>query len=118
MISPKVNGSSLAFLRKKNLMIYNDDTKLEHLQESITYLDKLELEDLLIKIRALSAGFQTVFNLYAIEGYTHKEIGEMLNISAGTSKSQYSRAKAELRKMIEKECRADEKIKNMNHVGS
>ena len=111
-------NTALAFLRKKKLIVYEDDAKFENHQVSITYLDELELEDLLLKIRALSTGFQTVFNLYAIEGYTHKEIGEMLGISEGTSKSQYSRAKAELRKMIEEEYRADEKLKNMNHVGS
>lgn len=111
-------NTALAFLRKKNLILYNNEARFEHQQESITYLDELELEDLFIKIRALSPGFQTVFNLYAIEGYTHKEVGEMLGISEGTSKSQYSRAKAELRKMIKEERRADEKIKNINHVGS
>jgi len=111
-------NTALAFLRKKRLIVYEDDTKFENHQESLAYLEELELEDLLIKIRSLSPGFQTVFNLYAVEGYTHKEIGEMLGISEGTSKSQYSRAKAELRKMIEEERRADEEIKNMNHVGS
>jgi RNA polymerase sigma-70 factor (ECF subfamily) len=111
-------NTALAFLRKKKLVFYEDDTQFKHHQESITYLDELELEDLLSKIRALATGFQTVFNLYAIEGYTHKEIGEMLKISEGTSKSQYSRAKAELRKIIEEELKSEEKIKNLRHVGS
>ncbi len=57
-------------------------------------------KDLLRIIQTLPAGFRTVFNLYAIEGYSHKEIGEMLDISEGTSKSQYSRAKAYLQKII------------------
>jgi RNA polymerase sigma factor (sigma-70 family) len=57
-------------------------------------------KDLLKLIQTLPTGFKTVFNLYAIEGYSHKEIGEMLNISEGTSKSQYSRAKAYLQKLI------------------
>lgn len=56
--------------------------------------------DLLKIIQTLPTGFKTVFNLYAIEGYSHKEIGEMLNISEGTSKSQYSRAKVHLQKLI------------------
>jgi RNA polymerase sigma-70 factor (ECF subfamily) len=56
--------------------------------------------DLLKIIQTLPPGFRTVFNLYAIEGYSHKEIGDMLNISEGTSKSQYSRAKAHLQKII------------------
>jgi RNA polymerase sigma-70 factor (ECF subfamily) len=56
--------------------------------------------DLLKIIQTLPTGFRTVFNLYAIEGYSHKEIGDLLNISEGTSKSQYSRAKAHLQKII------------------
>jgi RNA polymerase sigma-70 factor (ECF subfamily) len=111
-------NTALAFLRKKKLILYGEDTVIEHQQESTTYFGELELEDLLTKIRALPAGFQTVFNLYAVEGYSHKEIGEMLSISEGTSKSQYSRAKAELRKMIEQELKAEEKIKIIRHVGS
>ena len=43
-----------------------------------------------------------VFNLYAVEGYKHKEIAEMLGIDTNTSKSQYSRAKAVLRDKLEK----------------
>jgi RNA polymerase sigma factor (sigma-70 family) len=50
-------------------------------------------EDLLKVIRLLPRGYQLVFNLFAIEGYSHKEIGEMLGIDIGTSKSQLSRAR-------------------------
>lgn len=58
----------------------------------------------LIKItRTLSPGFRTVFKLYAIEGYSHKEIGLHLGITEGTSKSQLSRAKVLLRNLIESE---------------
>ena len=53
-------------------------------------------------IQQLPDGYRTVFNLYAIEGFSHKEIGEKLKISVGTSKSQLSKAKAMLRMMIEK----------------
>jgi RNA polymerase sigma-70 factor (ECF subfamily) len=52
-------------------------------------------------INALPTGFKAVFNLYAIEGFTHKEIAKLLSISEGTSKSQYARAKAVLIKKIE-----------------
>ena len=51
-------------------------------------------------IQTLSDGYRTVFNLYVIEGYSHKEIGEMMNISEGTSKSQLARARYLLQKMI------------------
>ncbi len=63
---------------------------------------KLEAKELSELIRQLPTGFQTIFNLYAIEGYTHVEIGEMLGISDGTSKSQYARARYLLIEWIEK----------------
>lgn len=56
--------------------------------------------DLLKIIQQLPKGSRTVFNLFAIEGYSHGEIAAMLNISEGTSKSQYSRARAYLQKVI------------------
>jgi RNA polymerase sigma-70 factor (ECF subfamily) len=51
-------------------------------------------DELLNSINKLPPGFKVIFNLYAIEGYKHREIAEMLDISVGTSKSQYSRARA------------------------
>ena len=60
-------------------------------------------EEIMRKIQKLPPGFRTVFNLYAIEGYNHPEIAKELGISVGTSKSQYSRARAILRTMIEQE---------------
>jgi RNA polymerase sigma factor (sigma-70 family) len=65
----------------------------------IIQLDAKELSEL---IRQLPTGFQTIFNLYAIEGYTHPEIGALLGISDGTSKSQYARARYLLIEWIEK----------------
>jgi len=62
-------------------------------------LQAKELADL---IRQLPPGYQTIFNLHAVEGYSHVEIGEMLGISDGTSRSQYSRAKTLLISWIEK----------------
>ena len=51
-------------------------------------------------IRQLPMGYRTVLNLYAIEGYSHKEIGEMLEVGESTSRSQYTRAKSMLEKML------------------
>ncbi|MEP7143781.1 MAG: sigma-70 family RNA polymerase sigma factor [Ferruginibacter sp.] len=65
----------------------------------VIQLDAKQLSEL---IRQLPTGFQTIFNLYAIEGYTHVEIGAMLGISDGTSKSQYARARYLLIEWIEK----------------
>jgi len=63
-------------------------------------LETLKHEDILKMIQKLSDGYRTVFNLYIIEGYSHKEIGDMLGISEGTSKSQLARARYLLQKMI------------------
>jgi RNA polymerase sigma-70 factor (ECF subfamily) len=50
----------------------------------------------------MPTGYRMVFNLYAVEGYKHKEIAEILGIDTNTSKSQYSRAKAVIRDKLEK----------------
>jgi RNA polymerase sigma-70 factor (ECF subfamily) len=62
--------------------------------------DKLAVKDLVKLIQTLSPGYRTVFNLYVVEGYTHREIAEMMGISEGTSKSQLARAKAILQNLI------------------
>jgi len=59
-------------------------------------------EELYKVLNELPAGYRLVFNLYAVEGYKHKEIAEMLGIDTNTSKSQYSRAKAVIRVKLEK----------------
>ena len=94
----KISSSSLSLVDEK-------------IDDSFTAIQNLELEDLLLKIQQLPLGFRTVFNLYAIEGYNHKEIGVLLKISNGTSKSQYSRAKKMLKKLIE-----EEKIIELNNL--
>lgn len=70
-----------------------------------------EIADL---IRQLPPGYQAIFNLHAVEGYSHVEIGKMLGISDGTSRSQYARARALLVSWIEK---FSSEIKLENYVG-
>ena len=65
--------------------------------------DELSAKDLLKMVHSLPSGYRSVFNLFAIEGYSHKEISKMLTISEGTSKSQYSRARTYLQKMLGEE---------------
>jgi RNA polymerase sigma-70 factor (ECF subfamily) len=60
----------------------------------------LQAVDLLYIIRELPPKYRMVFNLYAIEGYSHREIGDMLNISEGTSKSNLSRARIILQRRV------------------
>ncbi len=74
--------------------VYDYSTKEE------SAFNKLAKQDLLNTIQKLPTGYRTVFNMYAIEGYTHKEISNILNISEGTSKSQLARARAMLKKML------------------
>ena len=63
-------------------------------------LETLKQEDIMKMIQKLSDGYRTVFNLYVIEGFSHKEIGGMMGISEGTSKSQLARARYLLQRMI------------------
>ncbi|WP_025764086.1 RNA polymerase sigma factor [Dyadobacter tibetensis] len=70
-------------------------------------LGNFQHEQLLEMVRELPTGCQTIFNLYAIEGYQHNEIAEKLGISEGTSKSQYARARGLLQQKLNKENRLD-----------
>ncbi len=62
--------------------------------------DQLEVEDLQKLIDRLPSGYKTVFNLYAIEGFSHKEIAAQLGVSENTSKSQLSRARGHLKNLL------------------
>lgn len=65
-----------------------------------TVLDNLGEKDILKLVRQLSPGYRTVFNMYVVEGFTHREIGDILGISEGTSKSQLARARMILQDMV------------------
>ncbi len=66
----------------------------------LSVLDTLAEKDIIQLVQQLSPGYRTVFNMYVIEGYTHKQIAELLGISEGTSKSQLSRAKLILQDLV------------------
>lgn len=84
-----------------NKAIKSDLSSAENLQSNEEIISMISGEELMRIIQSLPDGFRTVFNLYAVEGYSHAEIADLLNISEGTSKSQYSRAKAILREKCE-----------------
>lgn len=65
--------------------------------------DEMAAEDLMKILQTIPTGYRAVFNMFAIEGYSHKEIGEMLGITESTSKSQYSRARDFLKNILEKQ---------------
>src|SRR5688572_23333803 len=96
-----VVNEALTYLRRNRSMYI--ETELEAADREPDYQqisDHLEAEDLLNMIQELPAGYRIVFNLYAIDGYSHKEIAEQLNISENTSKSQLSRARVFLQKIL------------------
>lgn len=72
------------------------------IKEQNNIIERMSADELLILINELPPGYRMVFNLNIIEGYTHKEIGKMLEISENTSKSQLSRARSSLQKKISK----------------
>ena len=108
-------NESLGFLRKnKNMYVETDIEAAEH-EPNYEQLDSvLEAEDLMKLIEGLPTGYRVVFNLYAIDGYSHQEIGEQLGISENTSKSQLSRARVLLQKRL-LELDIDQKKEMIDH---
>lgn len=80
-----------------------DITAAQYAESPALAMDQLQAEDLLALIQELTPGYRTVFNLYAIEGYSHKEIAERLGISEGTSKSNLAKARKKLQAALEKQ---------------
>lgn len=96
-----VVNEALTWLRKnRSMYVETDLEKADYEPDYKSASDHLEAEDLLRMIQQLPTGYQIVFNLYAIDGYSHKEIAEQLNISENTSKSQLSRARVYLQKLL------------------
>jgi RNA polymerase sigma-70 factor (ECF subfamily) len=87
-------NESLCMIRKKRMMhVEIEEAEIAGTFASETVLEALATEDLMRLVESLPVGYRTIFNLYAIEGYTHQEIAGLLGISEGTSKSQLSRAR-------------------------
>jgi RNA polymerase sigma factor (sigma-70 family) len=95
-----VVNDALSYLRKNKNMYLETDIAAADFEPDEKLEDQLEAEDLLKMIESLPTGYRIVFNLYAIEGYSHKEIGEQLGISENTSKSQLSCARVALQKCL------------------
>lgn len=89
------------YRQKKYFVLSEDENKepyLESTEEDI--ISRIAAEDLIRLIQQLSPAYRMVFNLFAIEGYSHKEISDMLGISEGTSKSNLSRARSILQQQV------------------
>lgn len=106
-------NESLLYIRKNKGMYIEVDIEYADTEPNYELAsENLEADDLLNLINGLPIGYRTVFNMFAIEGYSHKEIAESLAISENTSKSQLSRARKMLQKqIIEKEAMWEEKLR-------
>ncbi len=87
--------------RKHYFQVGVDDVSSRFITRSVA-LEELSHKELITMIQCLSTAYRTVFNLYAVDGYTHEEISVILGISVGTSKSNLSKAREKLRSMLEK----------------
>lgn len=94
-----VNNCLLHLKRNVNFNLYLEDNPFK-IQPESTEETPLEEEDLLKLLEQIPEGCKTVFNLFVIEGYGHKEIAVMLSISEGTSKSQLNAAKTKLKNLV------------------
>ncbi len=95
-----VNTAIEHFRRKKYLLPVTEKEENTIEGKYTSVLDELGAKDIMALVQELSPGYRTVFNMYVVEGYTHKEIADQLGISEGTSKSQLSRAKVILQDMV------------------
>lgn len=95
--------TALMALRKKDALKMSDELDSVRGMKTDTYsqIQNLGYKELMKLIMSLPTGFRTVFNLYAVEGYSHKEIADMLGITETTSRTQLSRARIWLQKKIE-----------------
>ncbi|PHR46586.1 MAG: RNA polymerase subunit sigma-70 [Fluviicola sp.] len=100
-------NASIDAIRKRNRQPFStdeeymfNDASVEQEDDSDEMLTKLKAEYAMEAIQSLSPAYQTVFNLYVIENYSHKEIAEILGVSEGTSKSNLAKAKQNLRSIL------------------
>ena len=95
-------NTSIDFYRKNIRRRTEDLDKAQHQTSSdIDPISNCSAKEILLSVQKLSPAYRAVFNLYAIEGYSHKEIAEKLKISPGTSKSQLNRARKLLQKKLQ-----------------
>jgi RNA polymerase sigma-70 factor (ECF subfamily) len=94
--------TALMSLRKKDALKMSDELDVARgmKSENVTQMQNIGYKELMKLVMTLPPGFRTVFNMYAIEGFTHKEIGDMLGISETTSRTQLSRARTWLQNKI------------------
>lgn len=105
-----VVNNAIDFVRAKKEFVlnYDDESQFDNIPDDsyfnsdIEDLKKVNAEIILNFVQKLSPAYRTVFNMYVIENYTHKEIADYLKISVGSSKSNLAKAKMKLREMFDK----------------
>jgi RNA polymerase sigma-70 factor (ECF subfamily) len=96
-------NTAIEHLRRKAYLKPIADKEMNTIPyKETTVLDTLGEKQIMKLISQLPPGYRTVFNMYAVEGYTHKEVGDILGISEGTSKSQLARARMILQELVAK----------------
>jgi RNA polymerase sigma factor (sigma-70 family) len=95
-------NTSLEMLRRKDVLRFSVelDSSFQVKQDDENVPDQIDPAKLTYHMQQMPAGFRSVFNLFAVDEYSHKEISAMLGISEGTSKSQYARARVWLQKRL------------------
>ncbi len=93
-------NEALMFLRKRNLFDYAVEINEADRPTPTTTVEELAAQDILELLDGLPTGYRTIFNLYVLEGYKHREIAELLGISINTSKSQLILAKKRLQELL------------------
>ena len=91
-------NTALSYLRKRNPLneadSVDDHFRLE--DSSASAIDEISTQELLDCMNELPSGYRTIINLYAIDGYSHREVADIMNITESTSRTQYLRAKSRL----------------------
>ena len=104
---------SIDHYRANLKMVYAEDLEnAGHLDDGTITDSNLNYQDLLTMVQQLPQAYRTVFNLFAIDGYSHEEIADMLNINVGTSKSNLFKARQKLKQMV---LTANSPADNMNY---
>ena len=97
-----VVNEALMFLRKRHNFSMMVEVEQTHAMTTFSVEDELAAKDIMTLLNELPTGYRTVFNLFVLEGYKHREIAEILGISINTSKSQLILAKKRLQALMEK----------------
>lgn len=102
-----INESLMKLRKKSNLNLHIDIEKAFEVKEEATVIADINYQEILELLDELPTGYRTVFNLYVIEGYKHREIAQQLGISINTSKSQLILARKRMKALYKKKHHTD-----------